>query len=139
MAEFSQLPTTLNLRFISSDDVIVPLTFTGVTLTTHTIQATLYRIDSTIIVQGARGEDRTQYNYSTYTWSITTAAVSLSEGKITMRFPPLSDTNTIAQSWYPYRGNYRFAVQWRTSGTSFFATNANTLTVVSGKVTSVGP
>ena len=138
MAEFTQVPTTLNLRFVAGDDVIVPLTFTGITLTTHTIAATLYEVASTTIVQGATGANRTRYGYTTNTISITTAALSLTEGQITMRFPPLV-YGGVASSYALIGGSYRYAVQWRTSGTSFFATNANTLTVVNGSVTSVSP
>jgi len=138
MAEFSQLPTTLNLRFTAGDDVIVPLTFAGVTLTAHTVAATLYQVMSTTRERGSTGGYTSRYGYSTNTMSITTAALNLTEGQITMRFPPLV-YGGVASSYQLIGGNYRFAVQWRTSGTSFFATNANTLTVVNGSVTSVSP
>ena len=139
MAEFSQLPTTLNLRFVAGDDVIVPLTFTGITLTTHTIVATLYQVLSTTTVQGVTGSSRILNTFSTNTLSITTAAVSLTEGQITMRFPPWPPNNDFAASPSVFGPGYRYAVQWRTSGASFYATNANTLTVVSGSVTSGSP
>ena len=133
MATFSQLPATLDLMFTRGDSVVIPLEFTGVTLSTYTLSATLYQVLSETTVRGTSYADRIRYAFNTNTTNIYTTAVSLPQGKITMQFPPS------VSRYFDTKVKYRFALQWRTSGASFTASDANTLTVLSGSVTGIDP
>lgn len=133
MATFSQLPATLDLMFTRGDSVVIPLEFTGVTLSTYTLSATLYQVLSETAVRGTSYADRVRYAFNTTTTGIYTTAVSLPQGKITMQFPPS------VSRYFDTTVKYRFALQWRTSGVSFTASDANTLTVLSGSVTGIDP
>ena len=129
MATFPQLPPTLDLMFTRGDSVVIPLEFTGVTLSTYS----LYQVLSETAVRGTSYADRIRYVFNTNTTNIYTTAVSLPQGKITMQFPPS------VSRYFDTTVKYRFALQWRTSGTSFTAGDANTLTVLSGSVTGIDP
>ena len=129
MATFPQLPPTLDLMFTRGDSVVIPLEFTGVTLSTYS----LYQVLSETAVRGTSYADRIRYAFNTNTTSIYTTAVSLPQGKITMQFPPS------VSRYFDTTVKYRFALQWRTSGPSFTASDANTLTVLSGSVTGIDP
>ena len=129
MATFPQLPPTLDLMFTRGDSVVIPLEFTGVTLSTYS----LYQVLSETAVRGTSYADRIRYAFNTNTTSIYTTAVSLPQGKITMQFPPS------VSRYFDTTVKYRFALQWRTSGASFTASDANTLTVLSGSFTGIDP
>ena len=139
MATFSQVPATLDLTFVRGDNVVIPLQFTGRTLTNYYIAATLYQVLSETAVRGTSYADRVRYAYSTNTLTITTNAVDLSAGKIAMHFHSQSPHSSIASSSSPYigvgSGKFRFALKWYSYG----GAGEDTLTVLSGSVTGIDP
>lgn len=95
MAEFTQLPGTLNITAIAGDTVSIPIRLTGLDVTGYTISATTFALKQ---VAAGGGDYSLQIDPSPTpsTVALAVAVTAPATGDMTISF---SDPNTLSQRW----------------------------------------